>query len=119
VQKHAIDARTQNGNDEMRKRGNHVLLAALLSTVVRDGERHRRRLQADSQMRDASDTMPLIVKQIAARRQSGTGEKGTPFAVNDVETTNVMCLLPRRRRALFVSSEQLILDWEIWAGFAN
>jgi hypothetical protein len=87
--------------------------------VVRDDERHRRRLQADSQMWGAFDTMPLIVKQIAVHRQSGTGEKGTPFIVSNIESTNVMCLLPCRRRALFVSSEQLILDWEIWADFAN
>ncbi|XP_034605633.1 replication protein A 32 kDa subunit A isoform X1 [Setaria viridis] len=41
------------------------------------------------QMRGASSTMPLTVKQIADAQQSGTGEKGAPFVVDGVEIANI------------------------------
>ncbi|PUZ78380.1 hypothetical protein GQ55_1G448100 [Panicum hallii var. hallii] len=43
----------------------------------------------DLQMRGASSTIPLTVKQIADAQQSGTGDKGAPFVVDGVETANI------------------------------
>ncbi|KAM3223307.1 hypothetical protein ACQJBY_056947 [Aegilops geniculata] len=42
-----------------------------------------------NKFRGASGTMPLTVKQIADAQLAGTGEKGAPFVVDGVETTNV------------------------------
>jgi replication factor A2 len=47
----------------------------------------------DLQMRGASSTMPLTVKQVVDAQQSGTGDKGAPFIVNGVEMANVPIIL--------------------------